>query len=267
MQIAFGELDKTWQQYDLYQAPLHFNNQQTQYKAIIYNGKIAAIVGKGYELFPNEEALKIADRAARIVGLEPFKMKVPGIETEDNVLYNKDRTRIRAIYIPKNGEIKITDRDFCKVGVQIYNSIDSTSAFGVGLFTFRGACSNGVIFGYRKICGIRKIHTKSLSAAIDTLKNRIAAIMDQASRVVADYREMTQIKLTEELAEQIKKSRISKRVLPDYLKEEEVKLPRVSVWDLYNDVTEAIWHNAKAGMRTKTHQFQILHQTLGVMAR
>jgi len=264
--MQLGELDRNWQQYDLYQAPLLFNGQKTHYKAIIYHGKIAAIVGRGYELFPNEEAVKIADRAARIAGLKPFQIKAPGIETEDHVLYNKDGTRMRAIYVP-DGEAKITDRDSVKAGVQVYNSIDSSSSFGAGIFTFRGICSNGVIFGYRKIYGIRKIHTKSLNAAVNTLKNRIAIIMDRASQVITDYRRMTETKATEDLIQQIKKSRISKRVLPDYLKEDNVKAPDITVWDIYNDITEAIWHNAKAGMRTKTHQFQVLHQTLGVMTR
>ena len=263
--LELGELDKTWQQYDLYQAPLLFNGEKTRYKAIIYKGKIVAVVGRGYELFPNEEALKIADRAARIAGLKPFSIKAPGIETEGHVLYNQDRTRMRAIYVPDE-EIKIADSDRVKVGIQIYNSIDSSSSFGCGLFSFRGICSNGVIFGYQKIYGIRKIHTKSLTAAINSLKNRIALMMDKARDVIAEYRRMAQTEITEELIEKIRKSRLSKKILPEYLREEEAEIPTITEWELYNDITEAIWHNAKAGMRTKTHQFQVLHQVMEVAA-
>ena len=77
---------------------------------------------------------------------------------------------------------------------------------------------------------------------------------------------MAEQRITEKLIERIKKSRLSRKVLPDYITAEEIS-PEVfltSQWELYNDITEAIWHNVKAGMKTKTFQFKVLHQVLGV---
>jgi len=78
MKISLGTLDETWQQYNLFQAPLVFNDSQTDYKAIVRQDKIVSIVKEGYELLPNEEAVKIADSAAEMAGLIPFHELIQG---------------------------------------------------------------------------------------------------------------------------------------------------------------------------------------------
>lgn len=60
------------------------------------------------------------------------------------------------------------------------------------------------------------------------------------------------------MVDRILNSRLSLKVLPDYVKEEGVELPDLSQWELYNDVTELIWHNMEAGLQTKTFQFNTL---------
>jgi hypothetical protein len=76
-------------------------------------------------------------------------------------------------------------------------------------------------------------------------------------------------KVTDEIIQKIKKSRISNKVLPEYLaaKVPTVETTDLTQWKVYNDVTEAIWHNAKSAMKTKLFQFQTLHQIMPLEVR
>jgi len=267
--IGFGTPDLTWKQYGLTENPILINGRETGYKAVLRDGQLVTIVSNAYQLFPNEEALKIADEAAKRAGLEPFNVSSgAGIRREGHAIYNLGRTRMHAIYTPRGAAHRI-DGEEVKVGVDVQNSIDGSTSFGCGVFTYRFICGNGVILGYQKLFGIRRIHTKGLTAAINDLKNRMILVMEQAQDIVGAYQRMAQRRVTEELIERIKKSRLSKKVLPDYLTAEEptIQVDHLTEWQLYNDITEAIWHNAKAGLRTKTFQFQVLHQVMPLEAR
>jgi len=90
--------------------------------------------------------------------------------------------------------------------------------------------------------------------------------MERAPAILDAYRRLAEQKITERLIERLKKSRLSKKVLPDYITVDEIspEALNLSRWELYNDITEAIWHNLKAGMRTKTFQFKVLHQVMEV---
>jgi len=265
MSISFGNEDKSWAQYGLIQSPVLFKNEETPYKAIIRNGELIKILGRGYELFPNEEAIQMANSAAELTALHPFPIKAYGLKTEDNILYNKEETKIRAIYTYDN--VEKVDGDKVNLGVNIFNSIDGSSSFGCGLFTFRGICSNGVIFGYEKLFSMKRMHTIGLNKILDDMKNRMITVMEKGQDVIETYRHMAEQKLTKQLIAKILKSRLSKRVLPDYITEEEATLPDLTQWDLYNDITEQIWHNEKAGLHTKTFQFDTLHRVMPIQVR
>ena len=250
-----------WAQYGLSTPEIVFQEGSTRYKAIIKNDELVAILGKGYLLFPNEEALKIADSSAKLAGLVPFDpSNVPGIKSEDHVLYSDNGHKIRAIYTA--GKVDKVDGDEVNVGVNVFNAIDGSSSLGCGLFTFRSICSNGVIFGYEKVMSMRMIHTKGLEAAIDDLKNRMVLVMEYGHTLIETYRAMAAKRATNKMVNHILSTRIPAKVLPDYITEEEATLPDISAWGLYNDVTEAIWHNEKAGMKTKTIQFGWLHRAV-----
>jgi hypothetical protein len=83
--------------------------------------------------------------------------------------------------------------------------------------------------------------------------------MDQSISLLETYRRMAATKVTDKFITKILKSRLPAKVLPDYLKEEEAKLPNITEWQLYNDITELIWHNEKTGLHSKTFQFNTLH--------
>lgn len=259
--IDFGPANDQWAEYDLTQPRVLFDGAETRYKAILKGSELVAILGKDYHLLPNEEALKIANSAAKLAGLQPFDpFQVPGIKHEGNVLYSENGHRIRAIYTTSK-PAKV-DGDEVNVGVNVFNAIDGSSSFGCGLFTFREICSNGVIYGYEKIMSVRRIHTKGMEAVVEDLKGRIVVVMEYGQTLVEKYRAMAAKKATEKMVDTILKTRIPARVLPEWIKEEELVMPDLSSWDLYNDVTEKIWKNEKAALRTKTFQFGQLHRAV-----
>jgi len=265
MEINFGEPYTAWKQYGLEQYPIQVDGKDTSYKAIFRNNGLVKVLGKSYELFPNEEALKIADAAASLAGLEPFAPKTFGVRAEGHRLYNKQETKMRAIYTP--GKIQRVDGEEVNVGVNVFNAIDGSSSFGCGIFTFRSICSNGVIFGYEEIMSLRRIHTKGLQTAIEDMKNKMVLVMEQGAELLETYRRMAAIKVTEKFIDRILSSRLPAKVLPYYLKEEEAKLPDITEWQLYNDITELIWHNEKTGLHSKTFQFNTLHSIMPITPR
>jgi hypothetical protein len=269
MQFSLGELNQTWQKYGLTEAPLLFNGQKTPFKAIIREGKLVTIAGRSYYLLPNEYVKEIADKAAELAGLKPFKggaTRNKKLIQEGNVFYNREKTVMHAWYAP-DATIDV-EGEKMHIGCNVINSIDGSTAFGCSVFTFRHICSNGVIIGYRQIAAFRHIHVQSLSKVIENLKNQMLLIMDEANAIIEKYRQLAQQMADEELINRIKKSRIPKKVLPEYLQtpEEEAEgyIPAVTKWQLYNDITEAIWHNSSSDLRTKQFQFQTLHAIMKV---
>ena len=265
MRISFGDPDTTWLQYGLEQYPIQVDGDDTSYKAIFRYNNLVKILGADYCLFPNEEALKIADAAAALAGLNSFSVSAPGLKTEDHIIYNEDETRMRAIYTL--GKIHKVDGEEVHVGVNVFNAIDGTSSFGCGLFTFREMCSNGVIMGKENILSVRRVHTKGLVKIIENLKAKMVLVMEEGVSLIDRYRLMAQEKVTEKLLDKILKSRLPLKVLPYYIAEEEAKLPDITQWQLYNDITQAIWHNPKSGLHTKTFQFNTLHKIIPLQVR
>jgi len=265
LEISFGDVDSTWGQYGLEQYPILIGGEDVPYKAIFRHGRLVRVLGSDYYLFPNEEALKIGDAAARLAGLEPFSPSAPGLRAEGHVLMNREETRMRAVYTL--GRAHRVDGDEVNVGVNVFNAIDGTSSFGCGLFTYRFICGNGVIMGKENLLSVRRVHTRGLERAVEELKARMVVVMEEGAGLVEGYRAMARMRVTEGLVERILGSRLPLRVLPDYVVEEGAAVPDVSVWQLYNDVTEAIWHNARAGLRTKTFLFSQLHRVMPLQVR
>jgi len=273
--LSFGELDTTWERYDLSQGPLLFNGNHTGYKAVLRKGQIVSIVRKGYALIPNEEAVKLADEAAELAGLVPFH-EFSGewiVKMHEHVIYDKNETRVHALYA-SNKHYDVNGEKM-HIGVGIHNSIDGSMAFGCGIFTFRHACANMVFAGTRgyeqafdqrkTVEYIYKRHTASLAPITGGLKNTILAVMDKATSLIDVYNQMAQEKVTQKFIERLKKSRLSARVLPDYLTAKEPEtfdISSLTQWQLYNDITEKIWHNAKAHLKTKEFQFATLHKLM-----
>lgn len=267
MKLSFdlNKIDKTWEQYSLYQVPITYQDKPTKYKAIIYHGRLVAIMGRSYKLLPNEEAIKIANQVAERVDAEKFE---GNNLYRDNLFYNKKRTVVHATYLLK-GHYEIDGRDTVRVGFSIANSIDGTLGFGCEGFTFRRACSNGVLMGYKQITSFYRKHTKRFEVNFDKVLEIVNNVIQQVENSIKVYAKLVQLELNEEIAEQIAKSPLPRKLLPDYIETEKDKLvrfdPSKTLWDVYNDITASIWHNTKADIETKRHQFDMLHAVIKVI--
>jgi len=265
MKIEFGRSETEWAQYGFAEPMIVFNGEETGFKAIVKEDRLIKVLTDRYHLYPNEEALKVANKAAKLAGLRRFTADTPGMRNEKHVVYSNDGNRMRALFMLK-GDHKV-DSEVVNLGVNVYNSIDGTTSFGAGLFTFREMCSNGVIWGKQDIRTVRHAHTIGLAKVIEAMKGAMVLLMEEAIGVVESYRRMAQVKVQEDLVNRLNDSYLSKKILPEYVTEKEVALPDVTEWDLYNDVTEAIWHNEKTGLKSKAFQFTTLHKIMPLVPR
>jgi len=263
MEISFGEDKTQWGHYGYAEPKVVYNGEETGFKAIVKDDALVKVLTDRYHLFPNEEALKVADKAAELSGLNPFSSLTPGMVNEDHVVYDSKGFRMRARYTDKGN--KRIDGDLVNVGINVYNSIDGTTSFGAGLFTFREICSNGVIWGKHDIRAVRHAHTKGLIPIIEELTGTIVVLMEEGVALVESYKRMAEERVNNKLVNRLLDSYLSKKVLPDYITDEDATLPDLSQWELYNDITELIWHNEKTGLKSKVFQFSTLHRNMPLL--
>ena len=271
--FALGTPDETWSKYGLHEYPLTFNDKPTITKAIIRGeDQLISIAGKGYQLLPNEEALKIANQAAELTGFVPFfeKMKDSAWtlgKPSGNILCNGKNTQMHAFYVPKELDIEKIGirRDAVHVGVDVVNSIDGKKSFGVGTFSFRSACKNGVLFNSQNLGGIKHPHTISLRPVIEQLKTLFTIQMDHAREILEGYKRLSNQKVTDDLIERLKKCRLPSKVFPEYIQNEQPTPADTTKWELYNDLTAGIWHNNENDVTGKEFQFNQLHRALPVI--
>jgi len=265
MELSFGKTDKTWSKYKLLQAPLHFDGKPTRYKTIVKNGKLVAVVGRDYKVLPNEEAVKIADAVAGELGARPFKLRYK----RSNCIYNRVKTRVYAQYLMP-GSYDVAGRDRVRIGFSMANGIDGGLAFSALGFTFRKVCENGVFVGYKELARFYRKHTKGLEVDLAMIRKVVEGVVAETKRAIGVYRKLVTLELNEEIAEKIAKSRIPRKLLPDYIEIQKGKLvgfdSTKTLWDVYNSVTAAIWHNVKADIETKRNAFNQLHAIIPAVA-
>lgn len=286
--ISFGEVDNTWNKYGLTENPIIVNDGDTSKKAIMRKGQLISIVSDRYQLLPNEEAVKVAEKVTKAAGLVPFD-KFTGDwicrfgEKNHITEYGTNKAKIHAMYaINRPYEVQ---GEKMYMGVAIHNSIDGSRAFGCGAFTFRQACSNMVIVSGRKNWSfyysqqdhaktleyVQKRHTKGLDPTQPKLSLVIAQVVDYANGIIAAYEKMAETLVTEKLIKAITDSRIPKKALPDYLTTdaEQLKLAEnpISEWELYNDITQNVWHNPETGFGTKERIYNRLHAVMPLTVR
>ncbi len=272
--LTFGNPNDEWSQYGLYETPVVVNCVVSGYKAITQEDHLVCVVSDQYKLIPNQEAVKVADQAAELAGLVPFN-EFTGewiSRLSNHVITDHEKHRVHALYA-SNQPYEVQGEKM-HIGVGVHNSIDGSTSFGCGIFTFRHACANMVLAGMRgytqefdqrkTIEGIYKRHTAGLIPVIINLKNAILSIMEKANTLIETYNKMATEKAEEELLTKIRKSRLPKKILSGYLQEDAVETPQLSKWEVYNDLTAAIWHNPKSDLRTKEFQFNTVHAVLKV---
>ncbi|MEM3342000.1 MAG: DUF932 domain-containing protein [Thermoplasmata archaeon] len=301
MEIELGEMDETWAKYDLYKAPISIDGKKTDYHAILRNEELIAIVGSRYYLFPNEEALKIADEAAREIGLVPFaphsrrnnirdynigsrlsRQALKNWEDEysparNYVMYNSKGTVMLATYrLPEDIHLDDTNDEIINLGCTVVNSIDGTRHFGCGIYTFRYICTNLAILQYKQIFGIKKYHTKKLEQMIPKVRNEMKLVKEKSEYVVEWYKYMIRTPITTDIVIKLIERGLPKYLIPQYINDYYNRIKadsfvdyeyldhlsyKESQWQLYNDITQQIWHSP-TDITTKEGYFDILHRIM-----
>lgn len=286
--MNFGEPSIDWAEYGLREYPLEFNTGESGHKAIVKDvdgvEALVAIVKNRYKLIPNERVVKVADEAAEMAGLVPFdKFKGPWIipmRNNDHVI--RTGWKIHALYASNEPFFVETQHgdDEMYVGVAVHNSIDRTMGFTAGSFTFRKACSNVVLsagmkdwsYDYNRLDHGKTIeylyqrHTKGMEIVAENLKEILLTMMERSQVIMDTYNQMAKLKINKSIMEGIRKTPMPKKLYPEYIPAPKVPLtdvvPDVTQWRMYNDFTQAIWHNQKAQMNSKLSQFKYLHTVL-----
>jgi len=253
--FSLGSADKTFAEYNLYLAPIKFYNKDTRYKAVIKNHELVAIVGRTFRLLPNEVVVNIAKNISDKIGAVPF--------AEKNVVLNKRSSRVFASYILPDRE-DIIGNDKVHPGFTLQNSIDATLAFSCSGFTYRSLCRNGVMLGYKRLVRYYRKHTTGFEVEEDKIEKIVENTLKDTEQVLRQYAIMAQEKLTEDIARNIAK--LSKPMVPEYIKVKKHEVVEFdstkTVWDVYNDITAAIWHNAKIDIDAKKGRFDFLHKII-----
>ncbi|MDD2778443.1 MAG: DUF932 domain-containing protein [Methanocellales archaeon] len=287
--LNLGTPDTTWAKHGLLQYPIEFKGQSSRAKAIIRNNQdLIAIAGNGYTLLPNEEAIEMANQAAKLAGFVPFFEKMKDSNWEKgrltgHILCNNKETQMHSFYVPKEFEHDLDKKssrsgheiwgvpgDKVYTGVDVVNSIDGKKSFGVSIFSFRTACKNGVLWGKQAEVGsLRFAHTKKLESVIGQLKTLFVQQMDQARLLLEGYKRLDQRTLVKEDVDALTHIRLPEKILPEYIKDEEqVKqeaFKDITAWKAYNDITAQIWHNPTNDITAKEFQFNQLHKAIPVL--
>jgi len=267
-------IDDTWSKYGLQVVSLGLNGQDTGRRWILKNGEFVADVSKWYELLPNEVVVEVADDVAAELGAKPFH------EFGGDWFYRMHEHviqcghKIHALYA-WDEPVDLGDGDTIQLGYAVHNSIDGSMGFSVGLFTFRHACANMVWMGFRGkgmdfddrnvLASYYRVHIKGLEIDREELKARIKTVINKGLEVAETYKRWREEVIDKRIAERLYKV-LPKSVLPEWLQVEEPKAIEVpqatTVWTVYNDITQAIWHNAKTSDMTKIQHFKKLHSVL-----
>ena len=270
--LEFEKIDDTFAKYGLWQAPLKFRDQKVPFKAILkeIKGKprVVSIVSRGYRLVPNEMVHEAVVQLSEMFNLRLMKREGHVWLKGGRVAYEFEKDGLRGYWtmvFPK--KYKIEGRDKIMLGVQIRNSIDGSMGFGIDLFTFRQWCSNGAIAKTSDL-EIKSYwkHTKGLEMDINKLKETIIELLDRGQTILDNYRALTALKLNQEIAERLAE-KLPKKYLPEYIKAKEEKielLKPATLWEVYNSITQAIWHSKTASMFTKRNLNRELHKVLEI---
>lgn len=274
---------------DIATASIHYGGKATKYEAILHNGELIAFVSEKYVLLPNEVALEVGDELAEEVGA--VKMNRSDFGEGDwigDAMANhviEYGHQLHAFYVFEDpiAEFDTDAGGRVYLGFSVHNSIDGSLGFGVAGTTFRQACKNMVLFGTPKkfsyhyserdqgttIASLYVRHVVKSLVERDLIKDAMSSVLKAAKDIAATYELWSKIRINERLALTLAE-RIPKKYLPDYIsvsRDDEKKLKvelleAPPMWNAYNSITEALWHSARTGLRTKRDKFKSLEKAL-----
>lgn len=318
IQVELGELDTQWANFDLYSAPIFYNDAsgkqiQSQYKGILKSDRLVAIMGKRYQLLPNEVALELTNDIAKKAGfklhethysrsgnyvcatyLNEEKFTFDINEDADSAFYNGAKEELNQNPNKKVGDVASGSRAYGRAvdrvafGFTMRNSIDGSSGFAFGgkasresglsfgLFSYRLSCSNGAIARHvisdvsniQKQEQVLKAYVKHTGTDKDKFydyaNTALQGVEKQILALANVYRQWRNEMYGETIAQKIAKL-LPKKYLPDYINLEDGKATlevNGTKWELFNDLTDAIWHSESLDIRSKDKMTSELHRIL-----
>ena len=268
------EVMKHYPQYENLNSQLLRVNDKEERQFIMRGKEFISDVSGGYNLIPNEDVLRTADEIAAQVGATPWH-DFKGdwfVHADSHVMMNARRTHLHALYA-WNEPVEIAKGDKINLGFSVHNGIDSGLGLGVGYFTFRHACTNMFMMGLhgkgqggddRNVYAHSyKKHMKNLG--LDAIKNLIELVIKKGDDAIAELRALNDKLMTQAKVEQLITERlVSKEFIGERLnyitlpeeKDEKPKLNQdVTLYDVWNDVTDFITHNGNQSLDTKMFLF------------
>jgi hypothetical protein len=267
--VQVDRLNDRWAEYDLYTGRLLVQGKEgyrpTSTKLVLRqldDPRLVAAVGADYVLFPNEELEKQLDTLAAAQGWARYQD--PRYQYQ-----SRDGTAVFLTYLPKDetrGSYQITHGDTVRVGFCARNSIDGSMGFGLDLFTYRGLCRNGSIMQQSFLGSLHSKHTPRLEIVLEHLDQHLAELVQVGEQAVAWYRELARVDLNRQIIDALQHSSIPRKYFPwETDKETKEAIPPVqpmTTWDVYNALTEKIWHNERADPASKWMYFTQVHTEL-----
>jgi len=255
-EVNLKQVDKKWrEEYGITKARLYFGDEYTKNTVVFKDGEFIAVVGDYHSIYPNELAKELGDSVAEEMG---FRQKE--VHRSDGKLY--------AIYLDST-PLDIGKEDPVKRGFVIANSIDGTMSLRAEGFTYRKKCENGVFLGKKHVVSMSRKHTPGLEIDPSRVKSNVDKALEQVELVMKSYEEMAKQRTNQKIAEALADSQLPRKLLPDHFCfSEDNTLEDWNVdtkqWQLYNDVTEKIWHNDETNMDSKRSYFKKLHRAMRV---
>lgn len=225
-------------------APVYFNGADgklydtKRYKVGIRNNQLAGIMTNKYTFIANEKAYQLI----RDSGFKPTNVE---FAHNGNVMFVQ-------VFTDKVGDgphMWSNDQnggDKVQVGVMIRNSIDGTTSFGGDIFTYRSRCANGAIIGKKNLGSFSVKHVGQYDRLVAVFRAQLNRAFDLSVKVKQFYMKAAEVKINQEIAESLIKTKLPQKFLPDFIKVEKkatiLQDKNRTVWDGFNEITDKAWH-------------------------
>jgi hypothetical protein len=291
LEFDFEHADRFWEaKYGIIQPPILLRERGTKklydnkkWKAILQNDDFINQVGRYYVLYPNEE---VVSNTNDLVKADPT-LKLLQERGVPNPRFTNHGLNMFMTLISEEHSFKVKDShevgDLIQVGVMIRNSMGGGMGLGADLFTYRLGCLNGAVFrsfdlgnDYMRHYG--KDVAKVTNAMRDLINNSLSRVED----VKNFYEKMATKKLGDNnrmrIMKQLENAYLPQRYFPDYVEIEDVKISKdepsdkvyripseaksYSMWRVFNDFTQKVWHSKDIRLDAKRKYTVKLHQII-----
>lgn len=209
-----------------------------RYKIGIRNNQLAGIMSKRYTFISNEKAYQLIQDSG-------FKPERTDFSKTGNAMFvqvfSDDASGLRPHTFTAQGE-----SDKVEVGLLIRNSIDGTTSFGGDIFTYRSRCSNGAVVGKKSLGSFSVKHVGQYEKLVAVFKAQLNRAFELSTKVKTYYQKATEVKINQEIAESLIKTKLPQKFLPDFISiDEKITIladKNRTVWEGFNAITEKAWH-------------------------